>query len=199
MTWGDSSLSDIPLARYFLPHWCNSAWSQALVVVPRKTRSKDKVIPDYSALSVITRGLQSQGKSVVLANGCFDLMHVGHMRCLEDARSRGDFLVVAVNSDKSAETNKGKGYPIMPMEERMELLSGLWFIDYVTSFSEPTAEQLLRKMQPDFYVKGTDYNLKKLPEKDVLKELGIKAVFVGDKKNHSTKKIVQRIRKKKFG
>ncbi|MHC5063384.1 MAG: adenylyltransferase/cytidyltransferase family protein [Planctomycetota bacterium] len=169
-----------------------------MVVVPRKTRSKDKVFADYSSLSVVTRGLQSQGKTVVLSNGCFDLMHVGHMRCLEDARARGDFLVVAVNSDKSAETNKGKGYPIMPMEERMELLSGFWFVDYVTNFAEETAEELLRKMQPDFYVKGTDYNLSKLPEKAVLKELGIKAVFVGDKKNHSTRKIIQRIRKKKF-
>ncbi len=170
-----------------------------MVVVPRKVRSKDKVIPSVNTLKPILQGLQSQGKQVVLTNGCYDLLHVGHMRCLEDARARGDFLVVAVNDDKSVEANKGKGYPIIPLEERMELLSGLWFVDYVTSFKDETADGLIQKLQPDVYAKGTDYTARTLPERDVLKELGIKPVFVGDKKAHSTSKIVARIRKKKFG
>ena len=170
-----------------------------MVVVPRKVRSKDKIFSTQKSLQAVLGGLQSQGKTVVLTNGVFDLMHVGHQRCLEDARARGDFLVVAVNDDDSTEAVKGKGHPINPIKERMELLSGLWCVDYVTSFSEETAENLLRKLQPDVYAKGTDYNSRTLPERGVIKELGIKAVFVGDKKGHSTSKIIQRIRKKKFG
>ena len=169
-----------------------------MVVVPRKVRSKDKILTTVKGLQTVLSGLQSQGKIIVLTNGVFDLMHVGHQRCLEDARARGDFLVVAVNDDESTEAVKGKGHPIIPIKERMELLSGLWCVDYVTSFSEDTAEQLLRKLQPDVYAKGTDYNSRTLPERGVVKELGIKAVFVGDKKGHSTSKIIQRIRKKKF-
>lgn len=170
-----------------------------MVVVPRKVRSKDKVLTNLKSLQTILKGLQSQGKSIVLTNGVFDLLHVGHQRCLEDARARGDFLVIAVNDDASAEAVKGRGHPVTPLKERMELLSGLWCVDYVTSFSEETAEQLLRKLQPDIYAKGTDYNTRTLPERGVVKELGIKPVFVGDKKGHSTSKIIQRIRKLKFG
>ena len=169
-----------------------------MVVVPRKVRSKDKVQTDLEALAIILRGLQSQGKTLVLTNGVFDLLHVGHTRCLEDARARGDYLIVAVNSDKAAEGLKGKGHPIIDAEERMELLSTLWFVDYVTVFEDATADELIRTIKPDFYAKGTDYNAKTLPEKDTLKELGIKPVFVGDKKGHSTSKVIQRIRRKKF-
>jgi rfaE bifunctional protein nucleotidyltransferase chain/domain len=149
-------------------------------------------------LRTVLHGLQSQGKAIVLTNGIFDLLHVGHVRCLEDARARGDYLVVAVNDDRSAEAVKGKGHPIVPIQERMEVLSTLWFVDYVTAFAEETAESLLRRFRPDFYAKGTDYNTRTLPERGVVKELGVKAVFVGDKKAHSTSKIVQRIRKRKF-
>ncbi len=170
-----------------------------MVVVPRKIRSKDKLFPEPSALRPVIKGLRAQGKTVVLSNGVFDLLRVGHVRCLEDARSRGDFLVVGVNTDRSTEANKGKGHPVIPLEERMEMLSVLWFVDYVTSFDGDTAEDLLRKLEPDFYVKGTDYSVKTLPERAVIKDLDIKPFFVGDKKNHSTQKIIQRIRKKKFG
>lgn len=169
-----------------------------MVVVPRKVRSQDKIVASRSSLKVLLAGLRSQGKAVVLTNGCFDLLHVGHVRCLEDARARGDFLVVAVNSDRSTEKIKGKGHPIVPLEQRMEVLSALWFVDYVTSFDDETADGVLRDLQPDVYAKGTDYNAKTLPERTTVKELGIKAVFVGDKKAHSTSKLIQRIRKKKF-
>ena len=169
-----------------------------MVVVPRKVRSKDKIITSHKALFPVLSGLQSQGKAIVMTNGVFDLLHVGHVRCLEDARARGDYLVVAVNDDRSAELVKGKGHPIVPAVERIELLSALWFVDYVTTFSDETAEDLLRQFQPDVYVKGTDYNTRTLPERGVIKELGIKVAFVGDKKAHSSSKIVQRIRKKKF-
>ncbi|MEZ5963799.1 MAG: adenylyltransferase/cytidyltransferase family protein [Planctomycetota bacterium] len=169
-----------------------------MVVVPRKVRSKDKIIPDVKSLGLVLEGLRAQGKVIVLTNGVFDLLHVGHVRCLEDARARGDFLVVAVNSDKSAEKLKGKGHPIHDEDERMELISALWFVDYVTCFDGDTADEVLRVLKPDVYAKGTDYSASTLPEKGTVKELGIKPAFVGDKKTHSTSKIIAKIRKKKL-
>jgi len=168
-----------------------------LVVVPRKTRSKDKIITDRKSLAAILAGLRASGKSIVLTNGVFDLVHVGHTRCLEDARSRGDLLVVAINSDASAEALKGKGHPVVPEDERLEVLAALSFVDYVTVFEEPTADALLQQLRPNLYAKGADYTLKTLPEKDTLKDLDIKAVFVGDKKSHSTTKMIQKIQKMK--
>ena len=168
-----------------------------MVVVPRKHRSKDKVITDRKSLAAILSGLRASGKTIVLTNGVFDLLHVGHLRCLEDARSRGDLLVVAVNSDESASSLKGEGQPIMSCAERMEMLSGLWFVDYVTNFDEETADELLRQLHPTMYAKGTDYSLKTLPEKAVVKELDIKPVFVGGKKGHSTSKVIEAVRKLK--
>jgi rfaE bifunctional protein nucleotidyltransferase chain/domain len=168
-----------------------------LVVVPRRQRSKDKVVTDRRSLAAILNGLRASGKVIVLTNGVFDLLHVGHTRCLEDAHSRGDLLVVAVNTDKSAEALKGKGHPVVPLAERMEVLASLSFVDYVTSFEEATADALLEQLRPSLYAKGTDYTLKTLPEKDTLKSLDIKAVFVGDKKAHSTSKLIQKIQKLK--
>lgn len=168
-----------------------------MVVVPRKSRSKDKVITDRKSLASILAGLRASGKSVVLTNGVFDLLHVGHTRCLEDARSRGDLLVVAINTDASAESLKGKGHPVVPEDERLEVLAALAFVDYVTTFEEPTADALLQQLRPNLYAKGADYSLKTLPEKDTLKALDIKAVFVGDKKAHSTTKMMQKIQKMK--
>ncbi len=168
-----------------------------MVVAPRHLRSKDKIFPDAKSLRPVLSGLRIQGKTVVLTNGVFDLVHVGHMRSLEDARSRADYLVVALNSDRSTEANKGKGRPIVPLEERMELMSGFWFVDYVTSFDSETADGLLEVLQPDFYAKGTDYTLKTLPERETLKKIGAKAIFVGDKKDHSTQKLLQKIRRRK--
>lgn len=168
-----------------------------MVVVPRKQRSKDKVVTDRKSLAAILAGLRASGKVVVLTNGVFDLLHVGHVRCLEDARSRGDILVVAVNNDKSAEALKGKGQPVVPEDERMEVLAALAFVDYVTSFAEPTADALLQQLRPSLYAKGSDYTLKTLPEKDTLKALDVKAVFVGDKKAHSTSKLLQKIQRLK--
>lgn len=141
----------------------------------------------------------AQGKTIVLTNGVYDLLHVGHVRCLEDARSRGDFLVVALNTDACAERLKGKGHPVVPLEERMEVLAGLGFVDYVTQFDEDTADKLIEQLKPTIYAKGTEYTLKTLPERETLKRLDIKAIFVGDKKTHSSSKLVQKIKKKKFG
>ena len=142
--------------------------------------------------------MRASGKTVVLTNGVFDILHVGHLRYLEDAKSRGDFLVVAVNNDKSAEAIKGKGHPLNPVAERMELLSGLWVVDYVTVFADETADRLIELINPDFYAKGTDYNTKTLPERKTLKTLNIKPIFVGDRKSHATSKLIQKIKKKKL-
>lgn len=170
-----------------------------MAVVPKQQRSKDKIVTDRRSLALILSGLKASGKVVVLTNGVFDLLHVGHVRYLEDAASRGDLLVVACNSDESAAKQKGKGHPVTPLDERMEVLAALGFVDYVTSFTEPTADALLQQLQPSLYAKGTDYTLKTLPEKDTLKQLDIKAVFVGDKKEHSTSKLLAKIKKRKSG
>ncbi|HLQ38419.1 MAG TPA: adenylyltransferase/cytidyltransferase family protein, partial [Planctomycetota bacterium] len=130
--------------------------------------------------------------------GVFDLLHPGHVRCLEDARSRGDFLVVAVNDDAGAERLKGKGHPLIDCDERMEVLSALWFVDYVTCFHEDSADALLKQLRPSIYAKGTDYTLKTLPERETLKQLDVRAIFVGDKKQHSTSKLLQKIKKRKL-
>jgi rfaE bifunctional protein nucleotidyltransferase chain/domain len=169
-----------------------------LVVVPRKQRSKDKIVTERKSLAAILGGLMAQGKTVVLTNGVFDLLHVGHVRYLEDARSRGDFLVVALNSDESAGRVKGRGHPVVPLSERMEVVSSLGFVDYVTAFDEDTADELLAKLRPSLYAKGTEYSLKTLPERDTLKRLDLKAVFVGDKKAHATTKLIQKIKRRKF-
>lgn len=168
-----------------------------MAAVNRKQRSKDKIV-DRRSLVAVMNGLRASGKIIVLTNGVFDLLHVGHTRYLEDAKARGDYLIVAVNSDRSAEALKGKGHPVVGEDERMELLAALEAVDYVVSFAEPTAAALLRELLPSLYAKGTDYTLKSLPEKDTLAELGIKAVFVGDKKAHSSSKLIQAIRKKKL-
>ena len=169
-----------------------------MVVVPKKARSKDKIVKELRPLAGILKGLRASGKTVALTNGVFDIMHVGHLRYLEDAKSRADFLVVAVNNDQSAEAIKGKGHPVIPVAERLELLSGLWVVDYVTVFTDETADKLIELIQPDFYVKGTDYNTKTLPERKTLKALNIKPLFLGDKKSHATSHLIQKIKKKKF-
>ncbi len=169
-----------------------------MAVTAKRMRARDKIVKSRRVLKGILEGLRSQGKTLVFTNGCFDLLHVGHVRCLEDAKSRGDFLIVGVNEDETVKRLKGRGYPIHPVAERMEVLGGLTCVDYVVSFKEETADSLLRDLRPDFYAKGTDYNERKLPERATLKEIGAKVLIVGDKKAHSTTKTVQKIRRRKF-
>ncbi|PIE21857.1 MAG: D-glycero-beta-D-manno-heptose 1-phosphate adenylyltransferase [Planctomycetota bacterium] len=149
-------------------------------------------------LASICEALRSQGKRIVFTNGCFDLLHVGHTRSLEDARSRGDYLIVAVNADETVERIKGKGYPIYPAAERMELVAALTCVDYVIEFKEDTADKILQALQPTLYAKGTDYTERTVPERETVKEIGAKIAIVGDKKMHSTSKTIQAIQKRKF-
>ena len=130
---------------------------------------------------------------IVLANGCFDVLHVGHVRYLEDARSRGDVLVVAVNSDASVRALKGEGRPLHPLAERAELVGGLRAVDWVVPFDEETLEATLRALRPDVHAKGRDYTAETVPERDVDAELGIEIAICGDEKTRSSSELLGRL------
>jgi len=138
------------------------------------------------------REFKEDGTRVVLANGCFDLLHVGHVRYLADARSRGDMLVVAINSDASVRRLKGAGRPLVPEAERAELLLALRSVDHVCLFDEPDLEATLRELLPDVHAKGTDYTVENVPEAAVDRELGIEIAICGDPKDHSTSELIER-------
>jgi rfaE bifunctional protein nucleotidyltransferase chain/domain len=144
-------------------------------------------------LRQIVRGLQSQGKRVVFTNGIFDLFHVGHVRSMIDARSRGDFLIVAVNSDAAARSLKGAGLPINPLKERIEVLCAMECVDYVTVLDDTTADDLLSYLRPSIHAKGTDYTLETVPERETVLEFGGEIAIVGDRKDHSTTSLLDRI------
>ena len=132
--------------------------------------------------------------ALVLANGIFDLLHVGHVRYLAAARAAGERLLVAVNSDASARRLKGEGRPLVPLAERQELLAALACVDWVTSFDEDTVEQVLRRLRPSIHAKGTDYTVETVPEREVARELGIRTVIVGDPKGHASSALLGRLR-----
>jgi rfaE bifunctional protein nucleotidyltransferase chain/domain len=138
---------------------------------------------------------RKNGARVVLANGCFDVLHVGHVRYLAGARELGDLLVVGVNSDAQVARLKGAGRPIMPENERAELVDALESVTYVTVFDEPTVEQLLLALKPDVHAKGTDYTEDSVPERDVVRSYGGRVAIVGDPKDHSTSAILARFGK----
>ena len=137
---------------------------------------------------------RAAGASVALANGLFDILHVGHLHYLEAARAEADLLVVGVNSDRSARELKGPPRPIVPQLERAELLAGLSCVDFVTIFDGATVEGLLRAVRPDVHCKGTDYTADSVPEAPVARELGIRVAIVGDTKVHSTRDIIRKLR-----
>jgi rfaE bifunctional protein nucleotidyltransferase chain/domain len=135
------------------------------------------------------------GSQVVLANGCFDVLHVGHVRYLAGARELGDVLVVGVNSDAQVERLKGAGRPILSAMERAELVDALEPVTYVTVFDEPTVAELLLALKPDVHAKGTDYTEDTVPERDVVRSYGGRVAIVGDPKDHSTSAILMRLGK----
>ena len=138
-------------------------------------------------------GDRAAGLSVAFANGCFDLLHVGHVRYLEAAAAEGDRLIVAINDDESVGHLKGKGRPILAAADRAELVAALRCVDYVVIFPEPTVGPLLRAVKPDVHCKGTDYTLDTVPERDIVKSYGGRIAIVGDPKNHSTRDLLTRI------
>ncbi|MFO1012115.1 MAG: adenylyltransferase/cytidyltransferase family protein [Planctomycetota bacterium] len=154
-----------------------------------------KVLWERDALARFLGELRARNsiRRVVLANGCFDLVHVGHVRYLEDAKARGDFLVVALNTDASVRGLKGGGRPFQPLAERAELVGALRCVDAVTSFDEPTLEATLRALRPDVHAKGTDYTAASVPEAAVDRELGIDVAICGDPKDHSSTALLERV------
>ena len=136
-----------------------------------------------------------RGKRIVLANGCFDLLHVGHIRYLEGARREGDVLVVGVNSDAGERALKGNGRPILPAQARAELVAALEAVDYVVIFDESNVEVLLTALRPHVHAKGTDYTAESVPERELAARLGVRVAIVGDPKRHSTRELLTRLRK----
>ena len=154
----------------------------------------DKILAREKAAAEIAK-LKRAGKRIVLANGCFDTLHVGHVRYLVGAKREGDVLVVGVNSDASTRGWKGSGRPILDERARALLVAALRDVDYVVIFSEPNVEALLEEIRPDVHAKGTDYSADTVPEREVSQRLGIRVAIVGDPKNHSTRGFFEAIRK----
>ncbi len=152
-----------------------------------------KKIHSLSKLKKIVESLKKKGKKIVLANGSFDLIHVGHVRYLKEAKTLGDILVVAINSDKSVKLYKGEKRPIIPENERAEIVSSFEFVDYVVIFDEKDVKKVLLNLKPHIQVKGTDYTEESVPERDVVLSYGGEIKIAGDKKEHSSRDIISTI------
>ena len=137
---------------------------------------------------------RAAGRTIALANGCFDLLHVGHVRYLQSAAAEGDRLVVAVNDDQSVAALKGQGRPVQPAVDRAELVAALRGVDYVIVFGDLTVERLLLLLKPDVHCKGTDYTIDSVPERAVVLSYGGRTAIVGDPKQHNTRDLLARIR-----
>ena len=151
-----------------------------------------KLVP-RTKLSELGDRLRREGRRIAFANGCFDLLHVGHVRYLQGAREQGDVLVVGVNSDQSVHGLKGPGRPLLPAEARAELVAALASVDYVFVFNELNAEEVLRDLRPDVHCKGTDYSTDSVPERELVKSLGGSVRIVGDAKSHATRELLAEI------
>ena len=158
------------------------------------SRSQSKIL-DAAALARVLDGAPHLRDGLVLANGLFDLLHVGHVRYLAAARAQGSRLVVALNSDESARRLKGPGRPLVPLAERLEVVAALEGVDWVTWFEEDRVEALLRLFRPAVHAKGTDYTAESVPERAAAAALGIRTAIVGDPKDHASSGLIERIRR----
>ena len=154
----------------------------------------DPRIVDRPTLIERVREARDRRLTVVLANGCFDVLHAGHVRYLEAAKAIGDMLVVGVNSDEQVGKLKGLGRPLLTETDRAELVAALAAVDLVTIFNEPTVEELLLAIKPDIHAKGTDYTEDTVPERDVVRSFGGRVAIVGDPKDHSTSDMIKRVK-----
>ena len=154
------------------------------------TPTKSKIL-DRDQLRRQVEAWRAAGDPVTLANGCFDLLHVGHVRYLHGAKELGGRLVVAINSDDSVRSLKGEGRPLMPAAERAEILAALADVDAVVIFPEHDVRALIREIHPDVHAKGTDYTADSVPEADVVRECGGRVAIVGDPKDHSATEIIR--------
>lgn len=157
-----------------------------------QTLSHAPILPLEQLLAHVAQVRPSCGK-VVLANGAFDLLHVGHLRYLAAAKAQGDVLVVAVNSDVSVRASKGPQRPIVPDRERAELVAALRPVDCVTIFDDPTVRPIIAALRPDIHAKGTDYTVASVPEAELVQALGGQVMIVGDPKDHATSATIERL------
>jgi rfaE bifunctional protein nucleotidyltransferase chain/domain len=157
-------------------------------------QAHEKIVPRDKLVGLLAVARQ-RGQRIVLANGVFDTLHVGHARYLAGAKAEGEILVVAVNSDSSVRPLKGPGRPILDEQARALLVAALRDVDYVVIFPEPDVEKLLEELHPDIHAKGTDYTADSVPERAVAARLGIRVAIVGDPKDHSTRSLLDAIRK----
>jgi len=151
---------------------------------------KNSKIIERDSLRIRVEEWRRAGERIVLANGNFDLLHVGHVRYLRGAKELGGKLVVAINSDESVQALKGEGRPVMPAEERAEIIAALADVDAVVIFPELDVRALIRELRPDIQAKGTDYTVETVPERDAVAEYGGRVAIVGDSKDHSTSQII---------
>lgn len=153
----------------------------------------NKTVLSREELKKRVAAAKAEGARIVFANGCFDVLHVGHVRYLAGARELGDVLIVAINSDEQVAIQKGAGRPVLPAGERAEIVAAIESVTYVTIFDEPTVEELLLTLKPDVHAKGTDYTTDTVPERDVVRSYGGQVAIVGDPKDHSTSAILARL------
>jgi rfaE bifunctional protein nucleotidyltransferase chain/domain len=149
-------------------------------------------IMDRPRLQEAIGAAKKDGRRIVFANGCFDVLHVGHVRYLEGAKALGDVLVVAVNSDEQVRQQKGEDRPLIPQDQRAEIVSALAAVDFVTIFDEPTVAELLLALKPDIHAKGTDYTEDTVPERDVVRSYGGRVAIAGDPKDHSSSEMIEK-------
>jgi D-glycero-beta-D-manno-heptose 1-phosphate adenylyltransferase len=150
-------------------------------------------IKTLAELEDIVSQIRASGRKVVFANGCFDLLHAGHIRYLQHARALGDVLILGVNGDACVAALKGKGRPLQPEGDRIEILSSLECVDYVLLFDDPTVDGILKALKPDIHAKGTDYSEESVPERETVLAYGGRVAIVGDPKDHSTRDLIQTI------
>ncbi|MCE2392617.1 MAG: adenylyltransferase/cytidyltransferase family protein [Proteobacteria bacterium] len=152
-----------------------------------------RIVEDYRALAPLLERERAAGRSIALTNGCFDVLHVGHVRLIAQAREQADVLVVALNSDASARANKGPGRPLVPLAERLEVIAALEGVRFATGFPETDARALLQALRPDVHVKGTDWTAESVPERDVVQAYGGRIAICGDPKTHSSSDLIERL------
>ena len=159
----------------------------------RSSSNQSAPIADRGELLTLVNEARAAGSPIILTNGCFDVLHVGHIRYLQGAKELGGFVVVGINSDEQVRKLKGNGRPVQPETERAEIVASLRCVDAVTIFDEPTVEELIKTIRPDIHAKGTDYTNDSVPEREIVIACGGRVAIVGDPKDHSSTELIAEI------
>ncbi|MCP5023950.1 MAG: adenylyltransferase/cytidyltransferase family protein [bacterium] len=152
-----------------------------------------RIFENYADLAGELETQRQAGRTIALTNGCFDLLHVGHIRLMQASAREADLLVVALNSDESIRGNKGQGRPLVPLAERLEMIAAIGCVHYVTSFPEPTADGLIETLRPNVYCKGTDWTADQVPERVTAEKIHARIAICGDQKSHSSSELADRL------